>query len=73
MKSICVARDGIVTKEWDGMTDTNGDGQVDFKNDAWKTSEIGRSGVVVYENNDSGNVISSFTTRNACYIPNKPQ
>ena len=72
MKSTCISRDGISTKEWDGTSDTNGDGQLSFKEDAWTTSSIGRSGVTVYENNYSGNVITSFTTRNACYIPNKP-
>lgn len=55
-KSFTISPQGMVAKDWDGTTDTNGDGQLTFKGDGWKNYEINPTGLYYYNQDGSVNV-----------------
>lgn len=50
-KSLSISPGNIAAKEWDGITDTNGDGSLTFDDDAVKNFEI-TSNKIIYYNSD---------------------
>ena len=42
--------------DWDGVTDTNGDGQLTFKGDGWKNYEVTPAGITYYNRDGTANV-----------------
>lgn len=55
-KAFTISPKGLVAKDWDGVTDTNGDGQLNFKGDGWKNYEINPTGLYYYNQDGSVNV-----------------
>ena len=47
-KTFSISPTGLVAKEWDGVTDTNGDGILSYADDAVKNFEITSSKIVYY-------------------------
>lgn len=47
-KSFSISPAGLTAKQWDGVTDKNNDGQLNFQSDAVKTFEVTASNVVYY-------------------------
>lgn len=48
-KSFSVTKNGLVAKDWDGVTDKNNDGKLTFAGDAKKNFEVTASGVTYYD------------------------
>lgn len=55
-KSFTVNSKGLVARDWDGMSDTNNDGKLSFKEDAWKNYEITPAGITYYNRDGTANV-----------------
>ena len=55
-KSFSITPAGMFAKDWDGVTDTNNDGKLSFKEDGWKDFEIKPSGIYFYNRDGTTNV-----------------
>ena len=63
-KSFTISPQGMVARDWDGTTDTNGDGQLTFKGDGWKNYEINPTGLYYYNRDGTANV--AITAEGPC-------
>lgn len=48
-QSFVITGSGLVAKDWDGVTDRNGDGDLSFAGDFKKSFEITRSNIVYFD------------------------
>ena len=55
-KSFSIKPGQMIAMEWDGTTDTNGDGHLTFEGDAVKNFEITSEKIVYYDENGSPSV-----------------
>ena len=63
-KAFTISPKGMVAKDWDGVTDSNSDGNLDFKGDGWKNYEINPTGLYFY--NQDGTVNVEVTVEGTC-------
>jgi hypothetical protein len=63
-KAFMISPKGMIAKDWDGVTDSNGDGNLKFKSDGWKNYEINPSGLYYY--NQDGSVNVEVTVEGTC-------
>ena len=65
-KSFSITSAGLVAKDWDGVTDSNGDGELTFKKDGWKDFEIKPTGIYYYNRDGTTNVSVTVDGAHLC-------
>lgn len=63
-KSFTISPQGMVARDWDGVTPANDDGQLTFKSDGWKNYEVTSAGITYYNRDGTANV--AITVEGPC-------